>query len=564
MKPARLFLAILLVVGGAVLAAAIAPSGERTGVDLALLNGNIYTGEPGLGRVQALAVQSGKIVAAGMNDDILAWIGSNTDIIDLEGRFVMPGFNDAHTHLASGGLRMLRVNLEGTRSLAEFQQRLRERLEEFGPGEWIQGGGWDQSLWPSNRVPTRGDLDAVSTRHPMIFSRVDGHSVVVNSLALEKAGITRDTPAPYGGEIVKGENGEPTGWLKDAAIGLVGRLVPPPTFEQRVRALELALQEAARNGVTSIQDDSIRGESWDNFLALRVLRERGQLTLRITEWLPFSAPVDKLKMMREDGGSTDPWLKTGALKAVTDGSGGSLSAAMLEPFANHPDNRGLLLIAPEQLREMVIERDAAGFQITLHAIGDRANRVALDAFEAAKNINRRPNTRHKIEHAQFVHPKDIPRFQGLGVIASMQPCHLLNDLRWAPTILGPDRQGEGYPWHSLLESGAVLALGTDFPVEPLTPMRNLYASLTREFEDGGPEGGWLAEEKLTIEQALRAYTWGSAYAEFEEHRKGTLAPGKFADLVVLSQDITQVSPEEILRTEVLLTLVGGRVVYQKE
>ncbi len=564
MKPARLFLSVLPVVGAAVLAAAIAPSGERTGVDLALLNGNIYTGEPGRGRVEALAVQSGKIVAAGSNDDILPWIGSNTDILDLEGRFVMPGFNDAHTHLASGGLRMLRVNLEGTRSLAEFQQRLRERLEEFDPGEWIQGGGWDQSLWPSNRVPTREDLDVVSTQHPMIFSRVDGHSVVVNSLALEKAGITRDTPAPYGGEIVKGENGEPTGWLKDAAIGLVGRLVPPPTFEQRLRALELALQEAARNGVTSIQDDSIRGDSWDNFLALHVLREQGRLSLRITEWLPFSAPVDKLRMMREDGGSTDPWLKTGALKATTDGSGGSLSAAMLEPFANHPDNRGLLLIPPDQLREMVIERDAAGFQITLHAIGDRANRVALDAFEAARSINRRPNTRHKIEHAQFVHPQDLPRFQELGVIASMQPCHLLSDLRWAPAILGPDRQGEGYPWHSLLESGAVLALGTDFPVEPLAPMRNLYASLTREFEDGGPEGGWLPEEKLTIEQALRAYTWGSAYAEFEEHRKGTLAPGKFADLVVLSQDITQVSPEEILRTEVLLTLVGGRVVYRKE
>ncbi|MEE8201125.1 MAG: amidohydrolase family protein, partial [Candidatus Acidoferrales bacterium] len=250
MKPARLFLSVLPVVGAAVLAAAIAPSGERSGVDLALLNGNIYTGEPGRGRVEALAVQSGKIVAAGSNDDILPWIGSNTDILDLEGRFVMPGFNDAHTHLASGGLRMLRVNLEGTRSLAEFQQRLRERLEEFDPGEWIQGGGWDQSLWPSNRVPTREDLDVVSTQHPMIFSRVDGHSVVVNSLALEKAGITRDTPAPYGGEIVKGENGEPTGWLKDAAIGLVGRLVPPPTFEQRLRALELALQEAARNGVT--------------------------------------------------------------------------------------------------------------------------------------------------------------------------------------------------------------------------------------------------------------------------------------------------------------------------
>ncbi len=556
-------LAFFLAVAAA-FAAASSPA-EHPQAELVLTNGNIYTVDPQLGRVEALAIVEGKIAAAGTSEDLQAWIGPHTKVMDLEGRFVMPGFNDAHTHIASGGLRRLRVDLEGTRSLAEFQQRIQNRLEDFPPGDWIEGSGWDESLWPSDRVPTRKDLDAVSTEHPMMFGRVDGHSAVVNSLALQKAGITGETPAPYGGEIVKDESGEPTGLLKDEAMSLITDLIPAPSFDQRKRALEIALEDAARHGVTSVQDDSIRFEgSWDNFLAMQALKREGKLTLRITEWLPFPEPVSKLKEMRERGGATDPWLKTGALKAATDGSGGSLSAAMFDPFANDPDNRGLLLIPPAELKRMVVERDAARFQIALHAIGDRANRVALDAFEQARKVNRRPDTRHRIEHAQYVHPDDLARFKELGVIASVQPCHLLSDLRWAPKILGEDRYREAYPWNSLREAGAVLAFGTDFPVEPFNPMRNLYASLTREFVDGGPEGGWLPREKLTIEEALRAYTWGSAYAEFEEHRKGTLAPGKFADLVVLSQDVTRVPPEEILATEVLLTMVGGKIVYEKK
>ncbi len=294
------------------------------------------------------------------------------------------------------------------------------------------------------------------------------------------------------------------------------------------------------------------------------MKQEGKLTLRVTEWLPFDAPLNRLEEMRKEGGATDPWLKTGALKGVTDGSGGSLSAAMLEPFANAPDNRGILLYDPEQLKKMVVDRDAAGFQIALHAIGDRANRVALDAFETALKINKRRNARHKIEHAQFVHRDDFARFKELGVIASMQPCHLLADMRWAPIILGPEREYEGYAIGTMRQAGARLAFGTDYPVEHINPLRGLYAAVTREFEDGGPEGGWLPEEKVSIEEAIRAYTLGSAFAEFEERRKGTLSPGKFADLIVLSQDITNVSPPELLRTDVLLTMVGGKIVYQKE
>ena len=530
------------------------------GADLILVNGDIYTVDSQLGRVQALAITDGKILAAGTDEEVRKWAGPQTKVMDLGGRFVLPGFNDAHVHFGSGGLRQLRVDVEGTRSLKEFQDRIRARLGEFKPGEWVTGRGWDHTLWTENRIPTKADLDAVSTDYPMLFGRIDGHSSVANSLALKLAGITRDTPNPEGGEIVRGEDGEATGWLKETAVGLVGRHVPVPSHEQRKRGLLLALADAARNGITSIQDNS----DWEDFLALRELKEEGKLTVRVTEWLPLSAPLDRLEQMRKEGGSTDPWLKTGALKGVADGSGGSLSAAMLEPFANAPGNTGILRFDPEQLKKMVTDREAAGFQINIHAIGDRANRVALDAFEAARKVNNRTNTRHRIEHAQFVHPDDFARFRELGVIASMQPCHLLNDLRWAAIILGPARTREAYAWQTFRKDNVPLAFGTDYAVEPLNPMRGLYASIAREFESGGPLGGWLPEEKISIADAIRAYTWGSAYAEFEEHRKGTLTPGKFADLVVLSQDITRAPAVEVLRTEVLLTMVGGRIVYEKK
>ena len=553
MKRALLLLVLLLGLAAGLLS-------EPPAADVVLTNGNIYTVDVRLGRVEAIAITRGKIAAVGTAEEMQHWVGPQTKVIDLEGKFVMPGFNDAHTHLANAGQGSLSVNVEGTRSIAEFQQRIRARLSEFEPGTWVVGRGWDHSLWQENRMPTKADLDAVSTSHPMFFTRVDGHSAVANSLALERAGITRSSEQPEGGEIVRDTDGEPTGWLKENATGLVSRLIPAPTSEQRKRGLLLALAEAARYGVTSVQDNS----SWEDFLALRELKQEGKLTLRVTEWLPFDAPLNKLEEMRKEGGATDPWLKTGALKGVTDGSGGSLSAAMLEPFANAPDNRGILLYDPEQLKKMVVDRDAAGFQIALHAIGDRANRVALDAFEAALKINKRRNARHKIEHAQFVHRDDFARFKELDVIASMQPCHLLADMRWAPTILGPEREYEGYAIGTMRKAGARLAFGTDYPVEHINPLRGLYAAVTREFEDGGPEGGWLPEEKVSLEEAIRAYTLGSAFAEFEERRKGTLSPGKFADLIVLSQDITNVSPSELLRTDVLLTMVGGKIVYQKE
>ena len=555
MRRRALFLLALVVAGAFLLRA------EKSGADLILTNGSIYTGDARLGRVEALAIAEGKIAAAGTSEEINKWAGSDTRVIDLGGKFVMAGFNDNHVHFGGAGVSLLNVDLVGTRSLAEFQQRIRASLVEFEPGEWVTGRGWDHSLWETNRVPTKQELDEISTNHPMIFTRVDGHSAVANSKALEMAGITGDTKSPQGGAIVLDENGEPTGWLKETAQGLVRRLIPAPSRARQKQGLLLALEIARRRGITSIQDNS----SWTTFQIFKELKEEGKLTLRVTEWLPFDAPINRLQEMRKEGGANDAWLKTGALKGVTDGSGGSLSAAMLEPFANAPDNRGLLRKDPETWKKMVVDRDREGFQIALHAIGDRANRVALDAFEAALKINKRRNARHRIEHSQFVHRDDMPRFKELGVIASAQPCHLLNDLRWAPVILGPAREYEGYAWKTFLDLGVVVSFGTDFAVEPLNPFRGLYAAVARRFEDGsGPAEGWQPQEKISIEKAIRAYTLGSAYAEFEERRKGTLAPGKFADLVILSQDITAVSPAEILQTEVLLTMVGGSVVYEKE
>jgi len=542
---------------------------EPETADRVLINGEIYTVDPELGRVEALAIAGEKIVAVGTSEQIQRWIGSDTQVMDLKGKFVLPGFNDVHTHAYMAGEELLNVALRGTRSIAEFQARIHERVRTLEPGEWVQGGGWDHSLLKEKRVPTRADLDAVSTEHPMMFFRIDGHSVVVNSLALELAGITRDTPDPKEGVIDRDSGGEPTGWLKQTALGLVQGLIPPPTMEQRKSAFLTVLAEAARLGVTSMQDDSIGEQNfeeirWENFEALSELKQEGRLTARITEWLPFWAPLDQLEQMRREGGVTDPWLHTGALKGMVDGSGGSRTAAMFEDFSNDPGNRGKFLIEPDQLQIMVLERAAAGFQIALHAIGDRAIRRTLDSYEAVLAAGGKRDARHRIEHVQYIDPEDIDRLSELGVIASMQPVAVLAEIRWIPDLLGPERESNAYAVNSILKSGAVLALGTDVPAEGFDPLRSLYAVVTREFEEGGPAGGYQPQEKISIEEAILASTLTSAYAEFEEKRKGSLTPGKFADLVVLSRDVTQIPPAEILQTEVLLTMVGGRVVYEKE
>jgi hypothetical protein len=375
------------------------------------------------------------------------------------------------------------------------------------------------------------------------------------------AGITKDTPNPAGGEIEKDDHGEPTGMLKEgAAMRLVESRIPPSTPEQRRRGIELVFADVAKNGVTSVQDNS----SWDDFLAYRSLKNDGKLTVRITEWLPFAAPLAQLEQMRRDGGTADPWLRTGALKLVSDGALGSRTAAMLAPYSDDPKTNGIMTMDPEKMKQLAIERDSAGFQLNFHAIGDRANQLSLDAFEAAAKANGPRDRRDRIEHAQVVAPPDFPRFARLQVIASMQPSHETTDMRWAEQRIGPERAKGAYAWATMQKFGVRLAFGTDYDVEPINPFRGLYACLTRELPDGGPAGGWEPQEKISLQDCISAYTTGSAYAEFMEGKKGELKAGEFADFIVLSNDLTRVAPREFTKTTVLRTVVGGRTVYSAQ
>ncbi|HET8666349.1 MAG TPA: amidohydrolase [Terriglobales bacterium] len=555
--------------------------------DVIFLNGDIYVGIPLTGsyaaafqgegpgaksppRAQAMAVElaSGRIVAVGTNADIQKLTDKHTQIIDLGGRFVMPGFNDAHLHLAGGGFEKLNVNLVGVKSLDEMKSRIADRAKTTPAGEWLQGRGWDHTIWPGQKLPTRQDLDAVTGGHPAVFVRVDGHIAVANSEALKFWGITRSTPDPAGGQIDRDPQGEPTGILRESAKDQNITKLPKPTPSQRRRAIELALQDAASHGVTSVQDNS----DWEDFLTCEDIEREGNLTLRISEWLPFDAPVPTLDQHRAAHPHHDPMLHTGMLKGFMDGSLGSRTAAMLKPYSDDPGNSGLPQYDQARLNQMAEERVAARFQMGFHAIGDRAVQMALDAFEAAERYAREKDLaglgpdpqqrdfRFRVEHAQVLAPDQFARFRQLHVIASMQPNHLLTDMNWAMDRIGSDRAKFAYAWKTFLDHGVRLAFGTDYPVEPITPFRGLYAAVTRKNEAGTKE--FDPEQRITIEQAIEAYTTGAAYAEFEEKDKGTLAPGMLADFVVLDRDITKVPPPELLRTNVLRTVVGGKTVYE--
>jgi predicted amidohydrolase YtcJ len=526
------------------------------------VNGDIYT-QATPARAQAMAVHEGKIVAVGSNDEIRKLADDKSKVVDLGGHFVMPGFNDAHVHLASGGFEKLNVNLVGAKSLQEMQQRIAERAGQVAAGEWIVGEGWDHTLWPGQTLPTRQDMDAVTKGHPAIFVRVDGHIAIANSAALQAAGVTGKTQAPQGGKIDLDAQGQPSGILREGAQGLVFSKVPPPTQEQRRKAVELALAEAARWGVTSAQDNS----SWEDFLTYDQLEHAGKLTLRISEWLPFKDTVKELEQHRAAHPVDDPMLHTAMLKGFMDGSLGSRTAALLAPYADDPGNSGLPQFKQAELNKLAVERANAGFQMGFHAIGDRAAQMALDAFAAAEAspsahaaVPDARDFRFRIEHDQVIAPDQFAQYKKLGVIASVQPSHLLTDLNWALERIGPERAQTSYPWKEFLDNGVPLAFGTDYPVEPINPFRGVYAAVTRKNEAGTTE--YYPEQKLTIQQALAAYTTGSAYAQFAETQKGTLAPGMLADFVVLDRDLTAVAASEILKTRVLRTVVGGKTVYE--
>jgi predicted amidohydrolase YtcJ len=519
-------------------------------------DGVIYTGvgfaEDRPQTVQAMAIGGGKVVAIGTNDQITHLAGPHTRLRDLRtettGTYVFPGFNDAHTHMGSAGQTKLNVDLTGVKSLADMLTKIQIFAKDSPPGHWLTGGNWDHTLWASKTLPTRQDLDRVTGGHPAFLSRIDGHIAIANSGALAAAGITGKTTPPQGGAIDLDANGEPTGILRESAQELVDKVIPPPSRDERMRGDELAIADAVSHGITSLQDFS----DWDDFLIYEELEKQGKLNLRITEWLPFKAPLDDLKKMRAHHDANDPMLHTGFLKGFMDGSLGSRTAAMKAPYTDDPNNTGLPQYTQEQLNKMVVERAQAGFQIGFHAIGDKAAAMALDSFDQPE-VSR--TARNRIEHAQVVDPADIPRFKKLGVVASMQPNHLLTDMNWAEDRLGPQRAAYSYAWKAFLDAGVPLAFGTDYPVEPITPFRGLYAAVTRMNEQGTKT--YFPQNKISRGQALYAYTQGSAYAEFAEKHKGKLVPGYDADFILVDRDLYKVAAPAILFTHVKETYVGG-------
>jgi predicted amidohydrolase YtcJ len=561
---------------------------QNTPPDTIFLHGNILTcthlraadPSPTLAKVTAIAIANGKILAAGTDTELLKLKGPKTKIIDLQGAFAMPGFNDAHTHIANAGRQKLTVNLVGVHSLAEMQQRIKVYAATAKSDTWILGGGWDHTLWPDAKLPTRADLDKVTAGHPALFRRVDEHMAVANSAALAAAGITANTPDPSGAKIDHDASGEPTGILRESgAYGLVNSKIPPPSLEQRRQALIVAIADILSNGVTSVQDNS----DWEDFLALEELEHTGKLPLRVAEWLEFNQPVAVLEKRRASHPTDDPLLHLTQLKGFMDGSLGSRTAALDEPYSDDPGNSGLPRYDQVKLNQMATERAAAGFQLGFHAIGDRANAMALDAFGAADQVaNYPPNPpehgsdahvvttpesgtpppaalRFRIEHAQVLLPDDFDRFEKEGVIASMQPSHLLTDMKWATDRLGPERVKYAYAWKTFLNHNVPLIFGTDYPVELINPFRGLYSAITRQNEAGTMT--FQPQEKISLNEAIYAYTQASAFGEFREKEKGRIEPGYLADFIVLDRDITSVSPQQLLHTKVLRTVVNGETVY---
>jgi hypothetical protein len=518
--------------------------------------------DPARPEAEALAVIGERIVAVGSSAEISAWRGPRTELLDAAGRRVLPGFNDSHVHFFEASARLAQVKLKDARSPEELARRVAEHARTLARGEWVTGGTWDDQGFERPRLPTRTDLDELVPETPVFVERYDGHMALANGAALRLAGVTRATQAPPGGEIVRDASGEPTGVLKDAAMGLVSRLIPPPPPEARRRAIRAGLRHAAALGVTSIQD---MGPAYEDVAAYAELLERGELTLRVA-----AAPLEtrfrdqaKLGLRRAFGSS---WLRLGALKGFADGSLGSSTAFFFEPYTDDPTTSGLLSDEMQPLadmRERLVQADAAGLQLCIHAIGDRAISIVLDLVEDVVKANGPRDRRFRIEHAQHMARADFARFAALGVIASVQPYHAIDDGRWAEARIGRERAGTTYAFRSFLDAGVRLALGSDWYVAPLDPMQTLHAAVTRATLDGKHPGGWVPEQKIGLAEAIAAYTAGAAYAEFQERDKGRLAPGQLADLVILDQDVFGIPAERIRDVKVDLTMVGGRVVYRR-
>lgn len=533
---------------------------SKPAADLIISNARIWTVDHEHPTAQAVAVLGERIVAVGSNSDIESWRGPHTQTIDAGGKLLLPGFNDAHVHFMSGGFQLDSVQLTDATSADEFVRRIAEQAKKTPKGEWIQGGDWDETKWSPAKLPTREMIDAVTPDIPVFLWRYDGHMALANSLALRLAGVTAKTPDPPGGVIVRDAQGNPTGALKDAANSFVDKVIPPYSREQRLKAVKRALAHAASLGVTSVQN---MDPDYADIAVYSELQERGELTTRI-----YAAPlIDQVDDQAKIGirhGFGNSYLRIGAVKAFADGSLGSRTAYFFEPFSDEPGNRGLLSSSMQPLslmRGRMMRADAAGLQICTHAIGDQAISIVLDLYTEMEKAHGPADRRFRIEHAQHMAAKDFDRFAKLHVIASVQPYHAIDDGRWAEARIGHDRASRTYAFRTFLDHGVRLAFGTDWDVAPLNPMFGLYAAVTRATLDGKNPNGWFPEQKLTVAEAVEAYTLGSAYAEFQEKEKGSITPGKLADMVLVSDDIFAIPAEKIRDAKVLTTIVGGKVVW---
>jgi hypothetical protein len=533
--------------------------------DLLLINGRIYTANPDQPRVQAVLIQDGTITALGDTDAIMKKAAAGVRIVDLAGQTVVPGLIDSHGHLMNLGFSLNNLNLVGTASYQQIVDLTGAAAEAKQRGEWIQGRGWDQNDWSEKEFPTHDVLSARTMNNPVLLTRVDGHASLANAEAMRIAGINRETKDPDGGKIIRDASGLPTGVFIDKAIGLVSRHVPETTRKQQIEATERAIQECLRYGLTTVHDAGISLETVGLY---KSLIDENKIRLRVYGMIRATSPamLPQLQPFLDEGpiiGYGDNMLTVRSLKAMTDGALGSRGAALLEGYSDEPGNRGLLITPMEPLKNLSIAALKAGFQVNTHSIGDRGNRTALKAYEAALKEVKKKDHRFRIEHAQVVNEHDFALFKVLGVIPSMQATHATSDMYWAGDRLGNTRVQGAYAWRTFLNLGIPIANGSDFPVENVNPLWGFYASITRKDHKGWPELGWQSDQSMTREEALESFTINGAYAAFEEKIKGTVEKGKVGDLVVLSKNIMKIEPKEILNTHVVMTIVGGEIVYKR-
>ncbi len=536
------------------------PAQPKPAADMILTNANVWTVDKSLPSAQAVAVLGDRIVAVGSTAEIEAWRGPRTLVIDAGGKLVLPGFNDAHVHFVSGGRQLDNVQLKDATSAKEFARLVGARAKATTKGEWILGGNWDETKWTPPDIPTKQLIDALTPDNPVFVTRYDGHMGVANSLALLLAGITAQTADPPGGTIVRDAQGNPTGALKDAAAELVYRVIPPLTHEQRIRIVKRAMNYAASLGVTSVQNMSA---DFEDIAVYDELLQRGELITRIYA-APAISQVNDLAKIGVRHAFGGPYLRIGALKGFADGSLGSGTAYFYEPFLNQGENHGLLsdeMHPISLMRDRMMDADAEGLQLCTHAIGDQGISIILDLYADVTKAHGEADRRFRIEHAQHMAAKDFARFAKLKVIASVQPYHAIDDGRFAEAHIGHDRSSRTYAFRTFLDHGVQLALGSDWEVAPLDPMQTVYAAVTRATLDGKNPGGWFPEQKLTVPETIEAYTVGSAYAEFQDKEKGSITPGKLADLVVLSDNIFTIPPEKIPDVHVMKTILGGKVIF---